>query len=150
RFYREHAEQRVQEARRVCRQGTELKQAENQRRYQRTYNIRETATGYTERHREHAVQHHRGRTVPAAEKTALAGDQRADTVSGADRAQRHGRHFPGVLGADGVARKQDCEKYPDYQRAGKHAGETRGKNLGGDVRQWREREISGVAGRGER
>ncbi|PHP23986.1 hypothetical protein CSH34_11700, partial [Streptococcus pneumoniae] len=31
---------------------------------------------------------HRGRTVPAAEKTALAGDQRADTVSGADRAQR--------------------------------------------------------------
>ncbi|MQH43623.1 nuclease, partial [Escherichia coli] len=101
-------------------------------------------------HREHAVQHHRGRTVPAAEKTALAGDQRADTVSGADRAQRHGRDFPGVLGADGVAGKQDCEKYPDYQRAGKHAGETRGKNLGGDVRQWREREISGVAGRGER
>lgn len=150
RFYREHAEQRVQEARRVCRQGTELKQAENQRRYQRTYNIRETATGYTERHREYAVQHHRGRTVPAAEKTALAGDQRADTVSGADRAQRHGRHFPGVLGADGVAGKQDCEKYPDYQRAGKHAGETRGKNLGGDVRQWREREISGAAGWGER
>ncbi len=68
------------------------------------------ATGYAEHHREHAVQHHRGRTVPAAEKTALAGDQRADTVSGADRAQRHGRHFPGVLGADGVAGKQDCEK----------------------------------------
>ena len=43
-------------------------------------------------------------------KLALAGDQRADTVSGADRAQRHGRHFPGVLGADGVAGKQDCEK----------------------------------------
>ncbi|MBJ3741135.1 relaxase/mobilization nuclease domain-containing protein, partial [Salmonella enterica subsp. enterica serovar Typhimurium] len=72
RFYREHAEQRVQEARRVCRQGIELKQAENQRRYQRTYNIREKATGYAEHHREHAVQHHRGRTVPAAEKTALA------------------------------------------------------------------------------
>uniref|UniRef100_UPI0013306178 plasmid mobilization relaxase MbeA n=1 Tax=Klebsiella pneumoniae TaxID=573 RepID=UPI0013306178 len=71
RFYREHAEQRVQEARRVCRQGIELKQAENQRRYQRTYNIREKATGYAEHHREHAVQHHRGRTVPAAEKTAL-------------------------------------------------------------------------------
>ncbi|WP_252404828.1 MbeB family mobilization protein, partial [Escherichia coli] len=33
-----------------------------------------------------------------AEKPALAGDQRAGTVSGADRAQRHGRHFPGVLG----------------------------------------------------
>ena len=49
-----------------------------------------------------------------------------------------------------MAGKQDCEKYPDHQRAGKHAGETRGKNLGGDVRQWREREISGVAGRGER
>ncbi len=150
RFYREHAEQRVQEARRVCRQGTELKQAENQRRYQRTYNIRETATGYAEHHREHAAQHHRGRTVPAAEKPALAGDQRAGTVSGADRAQRHGRHFPGVLGADSVAGKQDCEKYLDHQRAGKHAGETRGKNLGGDVRQWREREISGAAGRGER
>ncbi len=147
RFYREHAEQRVQEARRVCRQGTELKQAENQRRYQRTYNIRETATGYAEHHREHAAQHHRGRTVPAAEKPALAGDQRAGTVSGADRAQRHGRHFPGVLGADSVAGKQDCEKYLDHQRAGKHAGETRGKNLGGDVRQWREREISGAAGR---
>ncbi|WP_428284020.1 MbeB family mobilization protein, partial [Klebsiella pneumoniae] len=42
--------------------------------------IREKATGYAEHHREHAVQHHRGRTVPAAEKTALAGDQRADTV----------------------------------------------------------------------
>lgn len=116
RFYREHAEQRVQEARRVCRQGTELKQAENQRRYQRTYNIRETATGYAEHHREHAAQHHRGRTVPAAEKPALAGDQRAGTVSGADRAQRHGRHFPGVLGADSVAGKQDCEKYLDHQR----------------------------------
>ncbi len=35
-----------------------------------------------------------------------------------------------MLGADGVAGKQDCEKYPDYQRAGKHAGETRGKNTG--------------------
>lgn len=57
-----------------------------------------------------------------------------------------GGFSPGA-GADGVAGKQDCEKYPDYQRAGKHAGETRGKNTGGDVRQWREREISGVAGR---
>ncbi len=43
-----------------------------------------------------------------------------------------------VPGADGVAGKQDCEKYPDYQRAGKHAGERRQKP-GGDVRQWRER-----------
>ena len=33
---------------------------------------------------------------------------------------------------------------------GNDTDETRGKNLGGDVRQWREREISGAAGRGER
>ncbi|PAP04071.1 nuclease, partial [Salmonella enterica subsp. enterica serovar Kentucky] len=61
-----------------------------------------------------------------------------------------GRHFPGVRWADGVAGKQDCDNYPDYQSAGILAGETRGKNLGGDVRQWRVREISGVAGRGDR
>ena len=31
------------------------------------------ATGYAEHHREHAVQHHRGRTVPAAEKNCSGG-----------------------------------------------------------------------------
>lgn len=149
RLYREHAEQRVQEARSVCRQGTELKRAENQRRYQRTHSNGERTTGDAEQCRERAVQRHRERTGPAAGRAALEAGQRADTVPVADGALRHGRDFSGVMGADSVAGKPDCGEHPGYQGPGRDAGETPGKNMGCDVSRGQEREISGVAVRGE-
>lgn len=45
RIYRENAERRVQEARRICKQGTDLKRIFNQERYQRPYNSPERTAG---------------------------------------------------------------------------------------------------------
>ncbi|TDE67005.1 nuclease, partial [Escherichia sp. KCJ4928] len=70
--------------------GTELKRAENQRRYQRTHSSGERTTGDAEQCRERAVQRHRERTCPAAGRAALEAGQRADTVPVADGALRHG------------------------------------------------------------
>ncbi len=66
--------------------GTELKRAENQRRYQRTHSSGERTTGDAEQCRERAVQRHRERTGPAAGRAALEAGQRADTVPVADGA----------------------------------------------------------------
>ncbi|MDX1861364.1 hypothetical protein SFA33_26415 [Escherichia coli] len=53
------------------------------------------------------------------------------------------------MGADSVAGKPDCGEHPGYQGPGRDAGETPGKNMGCDVSRGQEREISGVAVRGE-
>ncbi|EGB44472.1 mobilization protein MbeA [Escherichia coli H252] len=57
--------------------------------------------------------------------------------------------FLASWGRDSVAGKPDCGEHPGYQGPGRDAGETPGKTMGCDVSRGQEREISGVAVRGE-
>jgi len=121
--YRNDAENRIQRAREVCQSGTERKFEENQRRHQRP------RTGDA-----------RGHAVEQAERTA---DGRPDVVhdrDGVSAADRHERERAVVAGAE------NRREHADPQPAGDIPGAAERENVGRELPERQQREISGASG----
>ena len=131
RIYRDNTERRVQEARKICKQGCDIKRDENQRRYSPVHSfdrgITEKAPGRGERGDD-----------AAQEGRVKAGREYGHDVTGDG-------HFPVYreLRDALVSWRDDTGEPGRYQEAGRDIAETEREDMGRGVRTGREQEISG-------
>ncbi|EPC2644422.1 plasmid mobilization relaxase MbeA [Shigella flexneri] len=133
RIYRENAERRVQEARRICKQGTDLKRIFNQERYQRPYISPERTSGeVSENDRRYDGRTLENRTENERETLAVA-DYRLSTDVCHDRE-------PAVV--PGHEDKREHEYSPRVER---ESGEAEREDMGRALSRGQQRTFSGVA-----
>ncbi len=133
RIYRENAERRVQEARRICKQGTDLKRIFNQERYQRPYISPERTSGeVSENDRRYDGRTLENRTENERETLAVADYRLSADVC-------HDRE-PAVV--PGHEDKREHEYSP---RAERESGEAEREDMGRALSRGQQRTFSGVA-----
>lgn len=133
RIYRENAERRVQEARRICKQGTDLKRIFNQERYQRPYNSPERTAGeISENDRQHDGYTLANRTENERETLAVADYRLSADVC-------HDRESAVVSG------HEDKRKHEYSPRAERESGEAEREDMGRALSRGQQRAFSGVA-----
>lgn len=131
--YRENAEQRVQQAREICRRGVELKRAENQKRYPASRGFGHGLTGETPGRRE------RRDDVAKRERVKTGNAYMVDhAVSGVSDVRRE---WWSTL----VHGEPDSREPGGNPAAERHAETTGGENVGHTFLPGPEREISGIA-----
>ncbi len=131
RIYRENAERRVQEARRVCQRGCDLKRDENQRRYSPVHSLDREIAGKTPGRGE------RGDDA-AQEGRVKAGREYGHDVTG-DSLSPVYREWRDAL----VSWRTDTDEPGRNQEAGRDIAETEREDMGRGVCAGREQEISG-------
>ena len=131
RIYRENAERRVQEARRVCQRGCDLKRDENQRRYSPVHSLDREIAGKTQGRGE------RGDDA-AQEGRVKAGREYGHDVTG-DSLSPVYREWRDAL----VSWREDTGEPGRNQEAGRDIAETEREDMGRGVCAGREQEISG-------
>ncbi|HAJ5622715.1 TPA: relaxase/mobilization nuclease domain-containing protein [Escherichia coli] len=133
RIYRENAERRVQEARRICKQGTDLKRIFNQERYQRPYNSPERTAGeVSENDRRYDGRALENRTENERETLAVADYRLSTDVC-------HDRESAVVPG------HEDKREYEYSPRAERESGEAEREDMGRALSRGQQRTFSGVA-----
>ena len=135
RIYRENAERRVQEARRVCQRGCDLKRDENQRRYSPVHSLDREIAGKTQGRGE------RGDDA-AQEGRVKAGREYGHDVTG-DSLSPVYREWRDAL----VSWREDTGEPGRNQEAGRDIAETEREDMGRGVCAGREKEISGHSAR---
>ncbi len=131
RIYRENAERRIQQARRICKRGCDLKRDENQRRYSPVYGLDGGIAGKTPGRGE------RGDDA-AQEGRVKAGREYGHDVTG-DSLSPVYREWRDAL----VSWREDTGEPGRYQEAGRDITETEREDMGRGVCAGREQEISG-------
>lgn len=133
RIYRENAERRVQEARRICKQGTDLKRIFNQERYQRPYSSPERTSGeVSENGRQHDGHTLANRAENERETLAVADYRLSADVC-------HDRESAVVPG------HEDKREYEYSPRAERESGEAEREDMGRALSRGEQRTFSGVA-----
>lgn len=133
RIYRDNAERRVQEARRICKQGTDLKRIFNQERYQRPYSSPERTSGeVSENDRQHDGHTLANRTENERETLAVADYRLSTDVC-------HDRESAVVPG------HEDKREYEYSPRAERESGEAEREDMGRALSRGQQRTFSGVA-----
>ncbi len=133
RIYRENAERRIQEARRICQQGTDLKRSFNQKRYQRPYVGPERPAGEVSeiRHR-HDGCTLANRAENERETLAVADSRRGAAVC-------HDRECVVVSGYE------DKREHDASPRAERESGEAEREDMGRALSRGEQGTFSGVA-----
>ncbi len=133
RIYRDNAERRVQEARRICKQGTDLKRIFNQERYQRPYSSPERTSGeVSENDRQHDGHTLANRAENERETLAVADYRLSTDVC-------HDRESAVVPG------HEDKREYEYSPRAERESGEAEREDMGRALSRGQQRTFSGVA-----
>ncbi len=133
RLYRENAERRVQEARRICKQGTDLKRIFNQERYQRPYVSPERTAGeVSENDRRYDGRALENRTENERETLAVADYRLSADVC-------HDRESVVVSG------HEDKREHEYSPRAERESGEAEREDVGRELSRGQQRAFSGVA-----
>lgn len=135
RIYRENAERRVQEARRVCQRGCDLKRDENQRRYSPVHSLDREIAGKTPGRGE------RGDDA-AQEGRVKAGREYGHDVTG-DSLSPVYREWRDAL----VSRREDTDEPGRNQGTGRDIAETEREDMGCGVCSGRGKKISGHSAR---
>ncbi|OKX06560.1 nuclease [Escherichia coli] len=131
RIYRDNAERRVQQARKICKQGCDVKREENQRRYSPVHNVDRGIAGKTPGRGE------RGDDA-AQEGRVKAGREYGHEVAG-DSLSPVYREWRDAL----VSWRADTGEPGRNQDTGRNIAETEREDMGRGVCSGREKEISG-------